>query len=189
MRIIAGAARGRRLVAPRDRSVRPPLDRVREAIFSVLGRDSEGARVLDLFAGVGSFGLEALSRGARQARFVERSTHVAAYLERNISELGFAAYATVDHGDALLVPDLAEEAPASYDLVFIDPPFRWLADPPLRLRLVARVESLLSSPALAPGARTVLRLPSSDKGAPPGEPRTTKEYGESTVLYYTRGET
>src|SRR5437764_414764 len=88
-RIVAGVLGGRRIVAPPGRGTRPTSDRVREALFSILGADAvEGARVLDLFAGSGALGIEALSRGAASATFVESDPRAAAAIDRNLEELG-----------------------------------------------------------------------------------------------------
>ena len=97
MRVVAGAFRGRRLAAPRGRSTRPTADRVREALFSMLG-DVEGARVLDLYAGSGALGIEALSRGAASAVFVDDDALAVAAIERNLEPLG--ADGTVVRADA-----------------------------------------------------------------------------------------
>src|SRR4029450_4259634 len=91
MRIIGGEAPGRKPAPPKDRATRPLLDRIRESIFSSLEGSFEGRRVLDLFAGTGSFGLEAVSRGARQAVFVENGAAALAVLNRNIETLGFGS--------------------------------------------------------------------------------------------------
>ena len=104
MRIVAGAARGRRLVVPRGDDVRPTSDRVRESVFNALyslGDPVDGATVLDLFAGTGALGLEALSRGASHVTFVESNRDAVAALVANIDALGFAPQATVTRTDAL----------------------------------------------------------------------------------------
>ena len=90
MRVVAGELRGRRLVAPSGDATRPTADRVREALFSILG-DVSGARVLDLYAGSGALGIEALSRGAAAATFVDSSQEAVAAIRRNLSELGLEA--------------------------------------------------------------------------------------------------
>src|SRR3954467_11479649 len=97
MRVVAGAYKGRRLHAPRGRRTRPTADRVREALFSVLG-DVSGLRVLDLFAGSGALGIEALSRGAASAGFVERAPAAVKALAGNLASLGIEA--RVHSGDA-----------------------------------------------------------------------------------------
>lgn len=121
MRIIAGAFGGRRLRAPHGRGVRPTGERLREAWFSILGERLIGATVLDLFAGSGALGLEALSRGAAHADFVERRPAALAALRGNIAALDLAAATTVYKKDAL---QFAASLPAgSYDVVFADPPY------------------------------------------------------------------
>jgi 16S rRNA (guanine966-N2)-methyltransferase len=117
MRIVAGEFRGRRLAAPRGVRTRPTADRVREALFSILG-DVSGARVLDLYAGSGALGIEALSRGAESAVFVEREPRAVAAIERNLASIGLGE--RVVRGDALRF--LAAEQ-GMFDLVFCDPPY------------------------------------------------------------------
>ncbi|HSR14457.1 MAG TPA: RsmD family RNA methyltransferase, partial [Gemmatimonadales bacterium] len=102
-RIIAGEFGGRRLAVPSDRRIRPTADRVREAWMSILGPRLPGARVLDLFAGTGALGLEALSRGAGSVDFVEKQAGALALLARNIAALGVEDRARVIRGDALRV--------------------------------------------------------------------------------------
>ena len=117
MRVVAGGFKGRRLHAPRGARTRPTADRVREALFSMLG-DVSGARVLDLYAGSGALGIEALSRGAESATFVERDRHALAALRRNLDAVG---------ADAQVIPRDVERFLArpegTFDLVFCDPPY------------------------------------------------------------------
>ncbi len=121
MRIVAGEFGGRQLVPPKDSRVRPTADRVREAWMSILADAIPGARVLDLYAGSGALGLEAISRGAASATFVELNPPSLRALEANIAALGVADRATVHRGDALR---FAERLPAgSFDLVLADPPY------------------------------------------------------------------
>jgi 16S rRNA (guanine966-N2)-methyltransferase len=124
MRVIAGRLGGRRLKAPKGTATRPTSDRVREALFSMLG-DIEGTSVLDLFAGTGALGIEALSRGARRAVFVERDASVVQILSANLEALGIPREAgemrRVDAQAALRSAQVSKE---TYDLVFIDPPYR-----------------------------------------------------------------
>ena len=121
MRIVAGHLGGRRLLVPRDQRVRPTADRVREAWMSILQAELEGARILDLFAGSGALGLEALSRGAASAEFVELGAASIKTLKTNIESLGVSDVTTVHKGDAIR---FAERLPAgAFDLVFADPPY------------------------------------------------------------------
>ncbi len=121
MRIIAGSFGGRRLVAPKGLSARPTQDRVREAWFSILGQEVQEARVLDLFAGSGALGLEALSRGAVSATFVEKARHSLEALEKNIATLDVGDATKVMKMDALKFAEGLGEG--AYDLVFADPPY------------------------------------------------------------------
>ncbi|MBF6618682.1 MAG: 16S rRNA (guanine(966)-N(2))-methyltransferase RsmD [Patulibacter sp.] len=124
MRIVAGEHRGRRLTAPSGSGTRPTGDRVREALFSILG-PMAGLRVLDLFAGTGALGLEALSRGAEHAAFVERDRHALAALRQNIEALRVAADTVSVHPrDAAAFLRDAAAAGDAYDLVLLDPPYR-----------------------------------------------------------------
>ena len=117
MRVVAGSFKGRRLAAPRGTRTRPTADRVREALFSMLG-DVGGARVLDLYAGSGALGIEALSRGAGSAVFVERDAKAVAAIERNLAAVGIEE--TVVRQD---VERFLARADGAFDLVFCDPPY------------------------------------------------------------------
>jgi 16S rRNA (guanine966-N2)-methyltransferase len=121
VRIVAGEFGGRRLVPPKDSRVRPTADRVREAWMSILADAIPGARVLDLYAGSGALGLEAISRGAASATFVELNPPSLRALDANIATLGVAERATVHRGDALR---FAERLSAgAFDLALADPPY------------------------------------------------------------------
>jgi 16S rRNA (guanine(966)-N(2))-methyltransferase RsmD len=144
VRIVAGELKGRRLASPprRTAAVRPTADRVREALFSMLG-DVEEARVLDLYCGTGALGLEALSRGAARATFVDTHT---ALVRRNVAELGLGGRCEVIRSDARAY---LRRARARFDLVFCDPPYR-LAD-----RLEGELDTLMPD-RLAPGGRLIV---------------------------------
>ena len=121
MRIVGGEFRGRTLAIPDDARVRPTAERVREAWMNILQEALPGSRVLDLYAGSGALGLEALSRGAATADFVEVAPASLAALRRNIGALGLEGRATIHRGDALRYA--ARLAPASYDIALADPPY------------------------------------------------------------------
>jgi 16S rRNA (guanine966-N2)-methyltransferase len=122
MRVIAGTWGGRRLQAPPGDATRPTSDRVREALFSVLAGRVGGARVLDLFAGSGALGIEALSRGAASATFVDSAPAALKALRANLDALGVTA--EVRRQDARRFLAGASAAAREYDLVFLDPPYR-----------------------------------------------------------------
>ena len=119
MRVVAGIYGGRRLRAPNGLATRPTADRVREALFSMLG-SVEGMRVLDLFAGSGALAIEALSRGAREAVFVDSARRAVEAVEANLAGLGIEA--AVHRRDALAYIDGVDEE-LRFDLVFVDPPY------------------------------------------------------------------
>jgi 16S rRNA (guanine(966)-N(2))-methyltransferase RsmD len=146
VRVIAGRWGGRRLQAPRGRETRPTSDRVREALFSVLGERVDGARVLDLFAGSGALGLEALSRGAAEATFVDSAPAALRAIRANLAAVG--ADAEVARADARRFLAGASAAARQYDLIFLDPPYR------LAERLGRELSEVLP-PVLAPGAVVV----------------------------------
>jgi 16S rRNA (guanine966-N2)-methyltransferase len=154
MRVVAGRFGGRSLVAPRGHATRPTSDRVREALFSILGDAVVGARVLDLFAGSGALGLEALSRGASRAVLVDSSAAAVAAVRRNLAGVGVEA--DVRRQDALAYLRGASRDARQYDLVFLDPPYR-------RASALGRELSAALAPVLAPEARVVAET---DRRAP-----------------------
>jgi 16S rRNA (guanine966-N2)-methyltransferase len=145
VRVIAGSRRGATLVAPRGLGTPPTGDRVREAVFSILGA-IDGVTVLDLFAGSGALGIEALSRGAATATFVDSSAAAIAAIERNLAALRFEA--EVRRARALEFVERARAASRQYDLVFLDPPYQAAGE-------LGRTLSAALPPVLAPGARVV----------------------------------
>lgn len=129
MRVIAGAWRGRRLVAPPGDHTRPTADRVREAVFSMLGPLDNELRVLDLFAGSGAMGIEALSRGAAAARFCDEDRAAVAAIQANLKALDAGPdVATVVRSGAQRLLQEAQRASDTYDLIFLDPPYQLAAE-------------------------------------------------------------
>ena len=120
MRIVAGTARGRKLFSPEGMDVRPTTDKVKESLFNIIQFEVPGARVLDLFAGTGQLGIEALSRGAEEAVFVDAAGKSLATVKRNVDLCGFADRARLVHADALAWLSRRE---GTFDLVFLDPPY------------------------------------------------------------------
>ena len=175
LRIVAGQWRGRRFKVPVD-GVRPTADKVREAWMSIIQQKIPDARVLDLCAGSGALGLEALSRGAMHCDFVEKDPKVLRTLQDNIALLGGTDRATVHKSDAVrFVEELAGEMPA-FDLAFADPPYRqgiaealaarWLATP---FATIFGVEH-----------ESFITLPSPETGPPPDR----RVYGETALTFY-----
>jgi 16S rRNA (guanine966-N2)-methyltransferase len=154
VRIVAGRWGGRRLSPPKGEATRPTSDRVREALFSILGDRVQDARVLDLFAGSGALGLEALSRGAAEATFVDSAAASVAAVKANLEALG--GEAEVHRSDALRFLRAAPGKARHYDLVLLDPPYR------LAERLGRELSEVLPA-VLAPSA---LVISESDRRAP-----------------------
>ena len=182
MRVIAGALGGRRLVAPKGLVTRPTGERVREALFSILG-PLGGAVVLDLYAGTGALGIEALSRGASRAVFVENARPALAALRDNLATLGLGGRAKVVGVDVeRAVREVDREGP--FDLVLADPPWAVVAD-------AARVLARVASSALAAGARVVLEHAARDVAPLVAglSARETRLYGDTAVTVYDRAET
>jgi 16S rRNA (guanine966-N2)-methyltransferase len=146
MRVVAGTHRGRALKAPKGEQTRPTSDRVREALFSILGESVEDAAVLDLFAGSGALGIEALSRGAASAAFVDDAHGAVSVIAANLELLGLEG--EIIRSPALRALACTPVASRQYDLVFIDPPYRLASalGPELSVAL---------KPILRPGARVV----------------------------------
>ncbi len=124
MRVIAGEAKGCRLKCPKGMSVRPTADRVREALFSIIGEKVRDASVLDLYAGAGTLGIEALSRGASSAVFVEQSRHTADVLEENLDKCALGRRADVFVGKVRDYLRRECDKRPGFDLIFLDPPYR-----------------------------------------------------------------
>ena len=169
MRIIGGEWRSRRLVPPDDPRVRPTADRVREAWFSILGDAINGARVVDLCAGTGALGLEALSRGALTAEFVELNAKSLAALRRNIDALGAGARAVVRRGDALRVARDAQ--PGQWDIAFADPPY----DLGMAAALAEQWQAVPFAPVLGVEHRA---------GEPMPAGGDTRRYGDTAITFY-----
>ena len=172
MRIIAGTKRGARIAAPKGVATRPTGDRVREAAFNLIG-PVEGAAVLDLFAGSGAMGLEALSRGAASATFVESDRAACWTISQNLEKLGLTG-ARVVCGDALWA---LRQEPRTYDLVLVDPPYElW---PELEPRLAGALARVL-----APDGLVVVETGSKTEPALPLALRTSRRYGSARLTLY-----
>ncbi len=179
MRVIAGSAGGRRLQGPPGLDTRPMMDRVKEALFSSLGARVVDARVLDLYAGSGALGIESLSRGAASVTFVEKGRAALTTLKANLEALGFDGRVVAGDVGAFLAA-----AVDSFDLVFVDPPYR------LSLALVGEV--LEGAAALmANGGTMVLHRQAGESApdAPTGTHRIDdRRYGTTQLWIYQKDE-
>ncbi len=175
MRIIAGLWRGRRLRALRGKGIRPTTDRVRESWMAALGGGVEDAIVLDLFAGSGALGLEALSRGAREVVFVERARGALAVLEANIDLLGARSDCRIVRGDAM--PFVRRLEPMAFDLA--------LADPPYDRGFAAELLGLFAEKGFA---RELWVEHRSSEVMPPLGDLRQRRYGDTTLSILTRKE-
>ena len=192
MRIIAGERRGWRLESPKGADVtRPISDRVKENLFNIIQGQVPASVALDLFAGTGSVGLEALSRGARWVTFVEQDREAARILQRNVARLGYEAASRVITGDALrLRPGIRDTGlrdppgPLTFDLVFVDPPYRMMADDLMRAVIGESLATLASYGAIAEDATIVVRRESRLKLQyqwPGLEPTRSRPYGSMAL--------
>ncbi|MEO5365306.1 MAG: 16S rRNA (guanine(966)-N(2))-methyltransferase RsmD [Magnetococcus sp. WYHC-3] len=183
-RITAGEKRGLRLSVPPGERVRPTTDQVRQAIFNILGARVVGARVLDLYAGSGALGLDALSRGAGFALFVDNHPESLLSLQDNLRRAGYAARAQVARGDALRPEGWQRHLSGRIDLVFLDPPYGQGLVP-------ATLAVLATRPWLSENALVVaefeaerLRDPLALTPAGPWRPRSPRHYGGTAVGWW-----
>jgi 16S rRNA (guanine966-N2)-methyltransferase len=182
VRITGGAFRGRALAEPPDDRVRPTSDKVRQAIFNILGHnnfglDLDGAKVIDVFAGTGALGLEALSRGAAYALFVDDAAESRALIRRNVEALNLTGITKIWRRDAAEMGPLGAGAGGPFSLAFLDAPYR----KGLTTRALA---SLLAGDWLTPNAVCVAETAADESLALPGGFRLldTRSYGD-TALY------
>jgi len=176
MRIIAGTHRGRRIAAPKGDHTRPTGDRVREALFNLVG-PVDGASVLDLYAGSGALGLEALSRGARRCVFVESDGVACRVIRANLEVLGLTG-ALVLQRDAIAVLQEERTAGRRHDLVLLDPPYeRWSA---LERRLGELLPAIVTDDGLV-----VVETDAQVEPELPLDPVTTRRYGSARLTLFS----
>jgi 16S rRNA (guanine966-N2)-methyltransferase len=179
MRIIAGSRKGARIFAPKGSETRPTGDRVREAAFNLIG-PVEGARVIDLYAGSGAMGLEALSRGAARVVFVETDRAALDAIDRNLEKLGLTG-AEIAREPAARRLAADAQAGRRYDLVLIDPPYRMLDS------ALATLAPRLAD-ALDPAGLVVVESAAKDEPELPLPVRTTRRYGSSRLTLFEAAE-
>jgi 16S rRNA (guanine966-N2)-methyltransferase len=186
MRIIGGSLGGRLLATPRDARTRPMLERTRGAVFNMIARELEGASVLDLYAGTGSLGIEALSRGAARAVFVERDRVSILCLEKNLLDLALEARSEIRRGSVDRVVGALE--PSAYDVIFVDPPYREIETPAARARQMTALAELRGR-VLSPGGVLVLHFPAGTLGSDAFEKlggAHLRRYGRNAVAFLQR---
>jgi 16S rRNA (guanine966-N2)-methyltransferase len=177
VRIIAGSHKGARIFAPKGRDTRPTADRVREAAFNLLGPGAaEDANVLDLFAGSGAMGLEALSRGAAHATFVESDREACRTINRNLDKLALEN-ATVLCQDALSALRADARAGTRYDLVLLDPPYRRFSS--LQNAMIRHLPDILT-----PGGTLLVETGADEEPELPLSKRTTRRYGAARLTLF-----
>jgi 16S rRNA (guanine966-N2)-methyltransferase len=174
MRIIAGSRKGHTIHAPHGRDTRPTSDRVRENVFNIVG-PLDGATVLDLYAGSGALGLEALSRGAARAVFVERDGEAVRVIERNLDRLRLPG--TVLRQDALAVLTGEAASGRKYDLVLVDPPYDMYAE--IQPKLARYLPSVVAEDGLV-----VVETDARVEPSLPLELRTTRKYGSVRITVF-----
>jgi len=180
MRITTGKFKGRVLRTVKDLSVRPATDRVRQTVFNVLTHrmELEGCRVLDLFAGSGSLGIEALSRGAAHATFVESDGNALGYLEANLGALGCDDESSVLQMDSL---QFLRQGGKPFDLIFADPPYAYEATQEIPLEVFSRALLAVDGYLVIEHARPQEFSPSAAYAIGP-----VKQFGRTVVTFFTR---
>ncbi|MGQ9644968.1 MAG: 16S rRNA (guanine(966)-N(2))-methyltransferase RsmD [Thermodesulfobacteriota bacterium] len=123
MRIIGGTSKGKRLTPPKGQALRPTSDRVKESIFNILGEGVKGKVILDLFAGTGNLGIEALSRGAKRAIFVEKAREATRLIKNNLSQCGMATVSEIIPKDVIRAIGILRQRGETFDLILMDPPY------------------------------------------------------------------
>ncbi|MGE5403709.1 MAG: 16S rRNA (guanine(966)-N(2))-methyltransferase RsmD [Candidatus Saccharibacteria bacterium] len=179
MRVIAGTAKGRKLKVPIGPDIRPVTDMIKGAYFNTIGQYLNGLSFLDLFAGSGSMGIEAVSRGAREAVFVELDPKAVSIIKENLRNCGFEKNTRVIKGDVIKVASQLQREGSCYDFIYADPPFRLAAQ---YNRLAEDLAELVTENGLV-----VLRMP---KGTPAADNlegaglTRTSIYGDSVLYFY-----
>ena len=187
LRIIGGTTKGKRLRSASSQIVRPASVRMRQSLFSILQAEPPSAEVLDLFAGIGSLGLEALSRGAASCVFVESHPVCIEVLRKNVSELGFDGESKVVRADALVLLKAFETSGESFSLTFVDPPYAMTDDSKSSARIFRSLERAAARRVFREGSLVVVRK---RKKAPAPEQlehlemEASRTYSHAEVLFF-----
>ena len=182
LRVIGGIAKGRRLKTRKTNNLRPATDFIKEALFDMLALRVGDALFLDLFAGSGSVGIEALSRGARQALFVEKDPLTAALIRDNLAITGFTSQGRVYVGDVLKALTQLQKEGTKFSLAFVDPPFR-------KGLVAPSLDRLLRLEIMAPDGLIVTRSYIGEELTAETAPLKTRTYGDSVLRFFPgRGE-
>ena len=181
MRITGGKHKGRSLSTLKGLKIRPTSDNVREAIFNILGQDVKGFRVMDLFSGAGTLGIEALSRGALETLFVDKSSRALGILQKNLALCGFEKSGLTFRWDlARGIPSSRLFATGLFDLVFLDPPYGKGLLPKI-------LEEISNGKILSPGAYVVAESYKNEKVSSPSgvlELEDERLYGDTKITFY-----
>ena len=182
-RLTGGTAKGRRLFSVPGCDVRPALARMRISVFEILRPLVEGATVVDLFAGTGSLGLEALSRGAGRALFYDVDRRSIEAVEKNLERLGFSGKGQAVYGSAFEAADRLEPS----DLVFVDPPYDFYVQRAAEMRKL--LETLVGRALAGPEGRVISehRLREGPGAVTGGKIVDERQYGDTVVTFYARG--
>lgn len=180
MRIISGDHKGRRLFSIRGMATRPTSDRVREALFNILGTKPDGAQVLDLYAGTGALGIEALSRGANHAVFVDRSGQALTILRKNIAQCNLGESSRILQWDITKNLNCLKPYPQTFDLVFMDPPYH-KHFVPLSLSHLSTSQCLKTTAMVVAEHETGETLEATSSGF---QLERTRHYGQTTLSFF-----
>lgn len=176
-RVIGGIAKGKRLKTRNVKHLRPATDFVKEALFNILMLSVPGSRFLDLFAGTGSIGIEALSRGAEKVCFVERDPLNAKLIKENLQITGFSDQAEIYIKDVFQALNLMQQKGYQFDLIFVDPPFR-------QGLLVPTVEKIWELGILAAGGCIITRSAKGEENHFSIQPYREERYGDSVLHFF-----
>ena len=156
MRVIAGTAKGRRLYCPKGLGIRPARDRVKESLFGILGELVVNSDVLDLFAGTGAVGIEALSRGARSCLFVENDATATTYIRKNLAVAGLESRGKILKVDVFRSLSTIVKRGVNFELAFVDPPYKIIEEENDRKRLLQLLEDLTGRNIMIPPGIVVM---------------------------------